>query len=221
MKFDIDESVKAENNHCQLGYMIIRNVKVQGTPTALAQKIFQLQTSIAEIYNIDDLANVPRLASVGNHLYNQNEFDVTRYDVDSEELIRRVLKKKDTYYVNSAVVAAQYCSMHFLLPIGLYDLDQINGDIIYGLSKEESYINSSGENMITNGQPFLKDDHGVFAGKNVDTRRTAVTLSTKNLLTVVYAKEKVTRDELFDILNLVGEMIVCYNEGNIEQQEII
>lgn len=220
MKFEIDKSVTLETEHYQLGYIVIHNAKVQGTPTSLAQKFFQLQTSIAAVYNMDGLVEMPRLASVRN-LYNQNEFDINRYDMGSEELIRRVLRKKDAYYVNSAVVAAQYCSMHFLLPVGLYDLDQINGDVTYRLPREEKYINSLGEKISTNGQAFLSDDHGVFANATVDTRRTAVTLSTKNLLAVVYAKENVTRDELSDILDLIGEMIICYNGGIVHQQEII
>ena len=220
MKFEIHDSIKQEDNGCQIGYIVIRDAKVQGTPTALAQKFFQLQTSIAAVYHIDGLDQVPRLASARN-LLSQNEFDITRYNTDSEELVRRVLRKKDAYYVNSAVVAAQYCSMHFLLPVGLYDLDQVNGDITYRLSREENYINSNGESMSADGQAFLSDEHGIFANKIVDTRRTAVTLSTKNLLAVVYAKDEVTRDELADILNLIGEMIVCYNGGIVDKQEIL
>lgn len=220
MKFEIHENIKQKKSHCQLGYLMIHNAKVQGTPTSLAQKFFRLQTSISEIYNIDGLGKTPRLAAVRN-LYNKDEFDITRYNMDSEELVQRVLRKKDAYYVNSAVVAAQYCSIHFLLPVGLYDLDQINGDISYGLPVEESYINSNGESMPTDGQEFLSDNHGIFANEIVDTRRTAVTLSTKNLLAVVYANEKVTRDELLDILNLIGETIICYNGGVVERQEII
>ncbi|WP_378956612.1 B3/4 domain-containing protein [Pelosinus sp. sgz500959] len=220
MKFKIHENIKQENNHVQLGYVVIRNAKVQGTPMALAQKFFQLQSSIAAVYNIDGLAEVPRLASARN-LYNPNEFDITRYDLESEELVRRVLRKKDAYYVNSAVVAAQYCSMYLLLPVGLYDLDQIDGNITYRLPREEFYININGESMPTKGQAFLSDDYGVFANGIVDTRRTAVTLSTKNLLAVVYGNGKVTRDELADTLKLIGETIICYNDGIVEEQGII
>lgn len=221
MKFNIHESVKQSSFNSRLGYIVIRDVKVQGTPPSLAQKFFQLQTAIAEAYNIDELVNVPRIVGVRSRLYNKRSFDITRYNTASEELVRRVLYNKDVYYVNSAVAAANYCSIKFLLPIGLYDLDQIDGDITYRLPLEENYVNISGDVVPTNKQPFLSDNNGIFGNSTVDTRRTAVKLSTSNLLAVVYADEKMTTQELTHVLNVTGEKIVRYNSGSIDNKEIV
>ncbi|MBP2628671.1 MAG: hypothetical protein H6Q68_3382 [Firmicutes bacterium] len=220
MKFDIHESVKQGDTRCRLGYILIRNVKIQGTPPSLAQKFFQLQTSIAAVYNIDALANVPRIAGVGS-LYNHKGFDASRYNLASEELVRRVIDNKDSYYVNSAVTVINYCSINFLLPIGLYDLDQINGDIMYNIPLEDNYMDIRGDVMATDCKPFLSDSNGVFGNSNAEARRTAVTLSTNNLLAVVYADEKVAAEELMRILNFTSEMIIRYNGGTVEKQEII
>lgn len=220
MKFDIHESVKQGAARCRLGYILIRNAKVQGTPPSLAQKFFQLQTSIAAVYNIDAVANVPRLAGMGS-FYNQRDFDASRYNLASEEFVRRVLENKDSYYVNSAVTVSNYCSIKFLLPVGLYDLDQINGDIIYNIPLEDNYVDIKGDVMATACKPFLCDRNGAFGNSNADARRTAVTLSTNNLLAVMYADEKVSIEELMHILNFTGEMIIHYNGGIVEKQEII
>jgi len=220
MKFDIHESLKQGGAHPRLGYILIRNAKVQGTPPSLAQKFFQLQTSIAAVYNIETLVNIPRLSGVGS-LYNQKNFDATRYNLSSEELVRRVLDNKESYYVNSAVTVAHYCSINFLLPVGLYDLNQINGDIMYNIPLEDNYMDIKGDVMATDCKPFLSDGNGVFGNSNADTRRTAVSLSTNNLLAVVYADEKVATEELGHVLNFTGEMIICYNGGIVEKQGII
>lgn len=220
MKFEIHESIKECTSHWRLGYIVIRNTKVQGASPSLAQKLFQLQTALAAVYNIDELSKVPRIAGVRS-VYNQNKFDATRYTSDDEVLVRRVLQNKDAYYMNSAVAAIHYCSLKFLLPTGLYDLDQIKGNIRYGLSVGEGYVNINGETMMTDDQPFLSDEAGVLGNSTVYTRRTAVTLSTKNLLAVVYANEKVTTDALMHILSFTGRRMTRYNGGAIEVQETI
>jgi len=220
MKFDIHESVKREKGHCRLGYVVIRNTEVQGAPPSLTQKFFQLRAAIAGVSNVDGLVNVPKLANVLN-IYNQDEFDMTRYNLASEELIHRILHHKESYYVNSAVTVANYCSIKFLLPIGLYDFDQLQGNIQYGLPSEDTYININGDVVPTEGQSFLSDDHGVFGNSCTDTRRTAVTLSTNSILTVVYADKKISIEELTNMLNFTSEMIIRYNGGILETQEII
>ena len=220
MEFHIHESIKRGAVRCRLGYILIRDAKVQGTPPSLAQKLFQLQTSIAAVYNIDALHNVPRLAGMGS-LYNQKDFDATRYNLASEELVRHVLDNRDSYYVNSAVTVTNYCYIKFLLPIGLYDLDQINGDIMYNMPREDNYVDIRGNVVTTDSKPFLCDSHGVFGSYNEDARRTAVTLTTNNLLAVVYADDKVASEELMHILDFTGQMIIRYNGGMIEKQKII
>lgn len=220
MEVDIHESIKQCSGHWRLGYIVIRNAKVQGASPSLAQKLFQLQTALAAVYNIDELAKVTRLTGVRS-VYNQNKFDATRYTSDAEVLVRRVLQNKDSYYVNNAVAAINYCSLKFLLPAGLYDLDQIKGTIRYGLSSGESYVNINGETMTTDDQPFLSDETGVFGNSTAHTRRTAVTLSTKNLLAVVYANEKITSEALLHILNFTGRRMTRHTGGVIEMQEII
>jgi len=220
MKLTIHESVKQGAASCRLGYILIRNAQVQGTPPSLAQKFFHLQTAIAAVHNIDALTNVPRLAGVGS-LYHQNDFDASRYNLASEELIRRVLENKESYYVNSAVTVTHYCALSFLLPVGLYDLDQINGDIMYNIPLEDYYVNGRGDVMATHSKPFLSDSQGAFGNANADARRTSVTLSTNNLLAVVYADEKVGTEDLMHILKFTSKMIICYNGGTVEKQEIV
>lgn len=220
MKFDIREEIRQCTSDFRLGYIVIRNVKVQGASPSLSQKLFQLQTALAAVYNIDELAKMSKIAGVRS-VYNQNNFDATRYTSEGETLVRRVLQSKDAYYVNSAVAASNYCSLKFLLPTGLYDLDQIKGDISYGVSAGETYVNINGEKMLTDDQPFLRDDIGVLGNDTVHVRRTAVTLSTKNLLAIVYGNETVIPENFMHILSFMGRRMTRYNGGVITTQEII
>lgn len=219
MEIRIHNSISNAVPNGRLAYLTVKDVVVRGTPPGLSQEFSQLQAEVAKIYNLDILPKLPRVLAVRN-MYKKLDFDPSRYRPASEALIRRVLQKKDLYFVNSAVDVNNYCSIKFLLPFGLYDLDQISSDIIYQRASEGSYVNIAGHVVSTENKPFLTDSSGVFGNPTSDARRTAVTLATRNLLAVVYADESAGTDELQEILDFAGDMFVCYNGGMVTEKSI-
>lgn len=220
MKITIHESISHVAANCRLGYLMINDVVVRGTPTALSQEFDKLQIEVGQAYNMDILPKLPRILAVRN-MYKKLHFDPARYRPASEALVRRVLQKKNLYYVNSAVDVNNYCSIKYLLPFGLYDLDEIVGNVNYKLATEGHYINMAGKSVSTEDKPFLTDDLGVFGNPTADSRRTAVNLSTRNLLAVVYADENVATTELNEILDFAADMFVCYNGGSVNGKYVV
>ena len=155
------------------------------------------------------------------NMYRKLEFDPTRYRPASEALVRRVLQNKGLYYVNSAVDVNNYCALKFLLPFGLYDMNKINGTVRYARAESGSYVNIGGHELSAIGKPFLFDEKGIFGNPTSDARRTAVSLTTTDVLSVIYADEESPENELVDILNFAGEMQVRYNGGNLDQVTVV
>jgi DNA/RNA-binding domain of Phe-tRNA-synthetase-like protein len=203
-----------------LAYIVFEDVTVRGTPLALFQEFFRLQAEVAKIYKIDILSSIPRMAAVRS-MYKKLDFDPSRYRPSSEALVRRILQKKEIYYANSAVDVNNYCSIKFLLPFGVYDFAQIQGDVVYGFAKSGSYINIAGRTVSTDDKPFLSDECGVFGNPTADAGRTAVKLTTNKLLLVIYADEEVTNEELQHMLDFTAEMMVLYNGGTIVVKNIV
>ena len=220
MKITIHESISQVVPNCRLGYLTINDVVVRGTPPALSQEFDRLQIEVGQVYNMDNLPKLPRILAVRN-MYKKLHFDPSRYRPASEALVRRVLQKKNLYYVNSAVDVNNYCSIKFLLPFGLYDLDQIVGDSSYRLATAGQYTNIAGKEVSADHKPFLTDNVGVFGNPTADSRRTAVTLATHNLLAVVYADENVSLTELNSVLDFAATMFVCYNGGTVTGKHIV
>jgi DNA/RNA-binding domain of Phe-tRNA-synthetase-like protein len=220
MEVQIDESIRNSIPNCRLAYITVTDVAVRGTPPALTQEFLQLQAAVAKAYHLDILPTMPRIAAVRN-MYKKLNFDPSRYRPASEALVRRVLQNKGLYYVNSAVDVNNYCSIKFLLPFGIYDLSPIQGDVNYRLATEGTYVNIAGNEVSTNHKPFLTDDAGPFGNPTSDARRTAVTLGTRNLLSVIYADEEVTDAELADIADFTADMLVRYNGGIIADKKIV
>lgn len=220
MRFAIHKSVRSLNPKCTLGCLIIRNIVMHGASSSLAQDFFHLQVAAAKFYKIDELMDVPPILGVRS-IYKKAEFNPSRHNAFSEEVVRRVIQRKESDYVNSAVMINHYCAIKFLLPFGLYDLDQIDGDVSYQLGAEGTFINLNGIPVPAHEKPFLTDAKGAFGSFNADAFRTKVTLATRNILLVVYAGEEVEQTELTNILEFTKGMILCNNGGTVEMQAII
>lgn len=220
MDVQIDESIRNVIPNCRLAYVTVHDVAVRGTPPALTQEFLQLQTAVAKAYHLDILPTMPRIAAVRT-MYKKLNFDPSRYRPASEALIRRVLQNKGLYYVNSAVDVNNYCSIKFLLPFGIYDLSSIQGNVNFRLAPPGTYVNIAGKEVSTDNKPFLTDDDGPFGNPTSDAGRTAVTLGTPNLLSVIYADEEVTDRELADIADFTADMLVRYNGGKVSDKRIV
>ncbi|MGI6107204.1 MAG: B3/4 domain-containing protein [Lachnospiraceae bacterium] len=114
-----------------------------------------------------------------------------RYRVSSEALLRRIRRGDELYHVNSVVDVNNLISIRSGLSVGFYDLDKIQGPIV--LRKAES-----GEGYEGIGKDFLDmenilvlaDDSSIFGSSMSDSKRTMVTVSTRNVLAVIYCFER-------------------------------
>lgn len=216
----IDREILSVCPDCQIGCLVIEGVSVSGSSPALSLEFLALQSEVGKIYKIEGLAELPPILSVRT-MYRKLDFDPSRYRPSSEAMVRRVLQQKGLYFVNSAVDASNYCSLKFLMPFGLYDLDKIQGDVVYRRACDGTYVNIGGNTVSTEGKPFLADANGVFGNPTSDSRRTAVSLGTRNLLSVVFAGTGRQPDELEQILRFTGEFLTRYNQGTVREFKVV
>ena len=220
IQLSIDAGILSSCPDCRLGCLLIRDVKIVGSSPALSQEFLKLQSEVAKVYNMEELTKLPPIMAVRT-MYKKLDFDPARYRPASEALVRRVLQHKSLYYVNSAVDASNYCSLKYLVPFGLYDRDKIEGAVVYRRAHDGSYVNMGGNQVSTDGKPFLTDQLGVFGNPTSDSRRTAVSLTTRNLLSVVYAGSGTGTEELTRILEFTGEILTRYNGGVVHSSAIV
>ena len=121
-------------------------------------------------------------------LYRQIGLDPTKNRPSSEALLRRIIKNRDLYQVNSVVDVCNLCSLKFLLPIGLYDLDKIEAPITLRLGQDEEGYEGIGKGWINlSGKIALFDSQGPFGNPSSDSARTKITLITSKILFVIFA----------------------------------
>ncbi len=120
-------------------------------------------------------------------LYRRTGEDPTKLRPSSEALLRRVLRGESLYRINALVDTCNLCSLEFLLPVGLYDLDQVVGEVTARLGIAGEAYESLGKGVYSvEGRLALFDASGPFGSPTNDSRRTAISVATRRCLLVVF-----------------------------------
>ena len=130
-------------------------------------------------------------------LYKSFGMDPSRHRPSSEALLRRVLKGKDLYRISNVVDSCNLASLEFLLPVGMYDLDQVTGDVTLRTGVEgEQYPGIRKGEVHLDGRLGLFDDIGPFGSPTSDSARTCTTGETRTIFAVIMATAGYDRREM-------------------------
>lgn len=110
----------------------------------------------------------------------------SRYRSSIEALMRRVAQGKGLYAINNVVDAGNRLSLMLECPIGIYDIDQIKGEVAFSIGKAEAYETIGKGLLNIESLPTLYDEIGPFGNPNSDSKRTMVNEKTREILVVVY-----------------------------------
>jgi DNA/RNA-binding domain of Phe-tRNA-synthetase-like protein len=121
-------------------------------------------------------------------LYRAFGIDPTRHRPSSEALLRRVVQGKGLPRILNAVDLCNLFALRFLLPLGLYDADRIEGSVTLRKGGPgESYEGIRKDAVHLEGRPVLADAAGPFGNPTSDSLRTCVTPATRSLFMVIFA----------------------------------
>ncbi len=149
-------------------------------------------------------------------LYRACGMDPTRLRPSSEALLRRVLRGQELYRINGAVDACNLASLSFLLPIGLYDLHRLEGDVSLRIGRSgEQYVGIRKGPVHLEGRLGLFDALGPFGSPTSDSARTCVDETTHRLLAVVMATGGCPPATMLANLELLGDLFVRHCAARI------
>lgn len=112
-------------------------------------------------------------------LYRQFGVDPTRHRPSSEALLRRVRRGDPLPRVNSLVDVANVVSLRLQVPVGLYDLARVEGELRLRLGREgESYAGIGRDQVGVAGRICVADDLGACGNPSADSARTMITTTT-------------------------------------------
>lgn len=169
-------------------------------------------TAIGEVYGVQNARSFFRAIGL----------DPTKRRPSSESLLRRALKHKALYSVNSFVDICNWCSLDFLLPICIYDAKKIVGDIeLQKGSSDDAYEALNHETINFEGRYVFKDEQGAFGSPMTDSVRTSISMDTTHAYMVIFAPEDIIEETFEDHLNVYIDRVKMICEGEVVEQMIL
>src|SRR6201998_994731 len=112
--------------------------------------------------------------------------DPARYRGSAEALLRRLIAGKGMPRINNVVDVINLVSVESRLPIGLYDLAQVEGPIEFRAGRAgETYKGIGKYDLNLEGLPLFADAQGPHGSPTSDSERTMVTQATNHVLAII------------------------------------
>lgn len=217
VEIQVEKSVKGR---VKLAYFEASGVQCQQKVEAIWKELETRAQQYRQQYASP--AEARELLQPARKLYREFGIEPTKVRPSSEALLRRVLQHKPLYQINSIVDVCNLCSLTFLLPIGLYDVDKIVGKIIVRVGREgESYAGIRKEIIHVANRLVLADDNGAFGNPSADSERTAIHIHTTHILWVIFAPHDYPLDQLEEHLRFSLNSFRTYHQGRVLQQGIL
>src|SRR5262252_4242456 len=209
--FDVIHIAKEFEGAASVGILEIAKVQVRESPSELKAMLNSLAAECAAKYKdhpLGEISTVKRIRAI----FHRAGLDPTRYRPSSESLLRRAVKGKGLYFINSVVDLVNYFSLKTLWPMGLYDADKLKPPITWRIGQEgESYEGIGRDRLNLTHFPLLVDQDGPFGSPISDSMRTCVTEASTRILWITFgpAGAAIPNDEF-------AETTIRFNSGVVK-----
>ena len=214
----IDPDLKRKCPRTALG-SVTAQVTTAETPAGLREELKLQESEILKLSEPRALLESPKIVATRAG-YKALGKDPARYRGSAEALLRRILSGKGFPQINTVVDIINLASVESLLPIGLYDLAHVQGDILFRAGRpSETYKGIGKYDLNLEGLPVFCDEAGPHGSPTSDSERTMVTSSTQKVLAILISFGGA--DGLGTAGRRLSELLQKYAEGRDVHFEVI
>lgn len=198
----------------KVGIIQYNQITIGESPQMLKGRLQLFQESI--YFDLNDGKSVTELDGIKEwrEIFKCFGKDPNRYRHSAEALYRRVQKQNYLQSVHSAIDVNNFFSLQYQMPIGIYDSEKMNGDVLIRTGKEgESYLGLNGRENSTDKLVLSADELGPFGSPFVDSARTAVTTETKDALQIIYLGHTIQEDRAVQLTQSLMNMFIQLHGG--------
>ncbi|MBS4204257.1 B3/B4 domain-containing protein [Lederbergia citrea] len=214
MEITLDPHLCAAISGFKLGIIEYDNIIIEESPQMLKGRLQLFQESLffdLEEENINEFEEIKEWRSIFKLLGK----DPNRYRHSAEALFRRVKKQNYLPSMNSGADINNFFSLKFRIPIGIYDKSKIKGNVVLRKGRRgEVYVGLNGRENQLEDLLISADKQGPFGSPFVDSRRTAITQTTRNALQIVYLPPSLNEEAARDLLSSLASMFTQINGGD-------
>lgn len=212
----LDDSIVEIEPSFKIGTIHYTKIVVTSSPQMLKGRLQLFQEQL--FFELDDKA-VTDFDGIKEWraLWKKFGADPNRYRPSMEAMYRRIAKQNYITPMHSAVDLNNFFSMQYEIPMGIYDVANIHGNITLTIGNEETTYNglNGRENKLRNILT-LQDDIGPFGSPFVDSVRTAVTENTTEALQVVFLRPSINKEDALKLITSMGAMFTQIHGGDFD-----
>jgi DNA/RNA-binding domain of Phe-tRNA-synthetase-like protein len=187
LTFTVDPESKEKLKGLKVGYISFENVKVEKTNEQVNTLVNAATTQVKNRFPNPDAISQDKIIQGMRQLFYDIGLDPTKERPSGEALIRRIVKDKGIYRINTVVDINNVVSMTSAYPCGVYDADNIKGGITFLVGKAgENYEGLGGREVNSENRLLTRDEESIFGGPTADSKRTSVTENTPSVLMLIY-----------------------------------
>ncbi len=209
----------AREKGAYLYYAVVRGVEVKEKDEEVEKLLREAEEELRKKYTLESLREDPKVQAYRKFMWGLG-IDPTKVRPASEALARRALRGP-LPTINSLVDLGNAISVKYLVPIGIYDLDKVVGEMELRKAKEgEKFLPiGRGEVALKGNELVLADEEGVMhLFPYRDSRRTMVTLETRNALVAAAGVPGVPEEE---VRKAVEEILNFLVQRGVEVGEVV
>ena len=208
----VEESLRGS---VALGVLEAEGIEAEALPPEFDHETDELIARLIARHSGKPSSDVPGVAET-RALFHRLDLDPTRTRPSSEALLRRALQGKGLPRVNPAVDVCNLCSLEHQLPLGLYDRDEIKGDLTVRAGRPgEGYTGIRRQRVNLAGRLLIADDNGPFGAPTADSGHTAVKSRTRNLAVVVFCPVERAGEDLSAALEHIASRLTQYCQARV------
>lgn len=184
MQVTIETGLRLKCPRTVLG-CVTAQVQAGESPAALRDEMKACEAAIWKLAEPRGVLESPQIVAT-RAAYKALGKDPARYRGSAEALLRRVIADKGLPQINAVVDVINLVSVESRLPVGLYDLARVSGDIEFRTGRAgETYKGIGKYDLNLEGLPLFCDAAGPHGSPTSDSERTMVTAETKQVLAII------------------------------------
>lgn len=214
----ISQQLKTKCAKASLG-CVQAEVEAGATPAALDEALRGCEERIAKLADPRAILEAPAILATRAG-YKALGKDPARYRGSAEALLRRLIAGKGLPRINCVVDVINLVSVESRLPIGLYDLAQVEGEIEFRAGRAgETYKGIGKYDLNLEGLPLFADAKGPHGSATSDSERTMVTESTKRVLAIIVSFSGTSGVEQWN--QRLAELLTLHASGKAIESHVV
>lgn len=213
MEVSLNPSLNIQHPELKIGIIHYTKIVVAESPQMIKGRMQLYQENL--YLEMQEIPVTERLGiAEWRQLWKKFGADPNRYRHSTESLMRRISKQNYLTPFQSAVDLNNFFSLQYEIPVGLYDIAYLKGNVEIALGNVETgYEGLNGRFNTLNNILYSSDLEGAFGSPFVDSKRTAVSETTTDALQIFYLRPSLSDNQCKE-LDSAGKMFNQIHGGD-------